>query len=317
MKFEMKKVFCLLAMVLFSIVGCTSSDINSEIPVSSDDLIDQNVVYKSETVKVDVEEVSSPSNDFSKKDEKEEVKEVVKEKAEPKQQVVETTTIKETKTETIETKEDTVKEDKTSEEVKVIVPPPAHNDATVDFTESSYVEKGIDDDFEKAVMDAQARRGIRVAPVSKPMPKVEAKEQIKPSQKTFSKKLDVSEIEPERNITFLSTVVYHSNTKADISARDLKALKNVAKFVREKDAIVRVVGNSSSRSKDMKEIQNKIANFDLSLLRAQKVADALVKAGIPREKIFISAVADTEKIVEENMPINEAINRRTEIYINY
>ena len=67
----------------------------------------------------------------------------------------------------------------------------------------------------------------------------------------------------------------------------------------------------------MKEIQNKIANFDLSLLRAQKVADALVKAGIPREKIFISAVADTEKIVEENMPINEAINRRTEIYINY
>ena len=66
MKLEMKKVFYTLAIVLFSVVGCTSSDINSEIPVSSDELIDQNVVYKSETVKVDVEEISSPSIDFAK-----------------------------------------------------------------------------------------------------------------------------------------------------------------------------------------------------------------------------------------------------------
>ena len=69
--------------------------------------------------------------------------------------------------------------------------------------------------------------------------------------------------------------------------------------------------------KDMKEFENKIENFDLSLLRAQRVRDALVGFGIPSNRIFISAVSDTEKIVEENMPIHEAINRRTEIYLNY
>ena len=273
MKLEMKKVFYTLAIVLFSVVGCTSSDINSEIPVSSDELIDQNVVYKSETVKVDVEEISSPSIDFAKTEK--------------------------------------------AEEMEVIVPPPAYDDATVDFTQLSYMNQTIDDDFENAVRDAQERRGIKVAPVVKPLPKIKETSVATTSSKPFSKKLEIREVEPERNITFLSTIIYHSNTKADISARDLKALKNVAKFVCEKDAIVRVVGNSSSRSKDMKEIQNKIANFDLSLLRAQKVADALVKEGVSREKIFINAVGDTEKIVEENMPINEAINRRTEIYINY
>ena len=310
MKLEMKKVFYTLAIVLFSVVGCTSSDINSEIPVSSDELIDQNVVYKSETVKVDVEEISSPSIDFAK--------------TEKVENTDNTENAKETEVAVVETKsevevEKTEKTEKTekAEEMEVIVPPPAYDDATVDFTQLSYMNQTIDDDFENAVRDAQIRRGIKVAPVAKPMPKVEVKEVVSTPSKPFSKKLEIREVEPERNITFLSTIIYHSNTKADISARDLKALKNVAKFVREKDAVVRVVGNSSSRSKDMKEIQNKIANFDLSLLRAQKVADALVKEGVSREKIFINAVGDTEKIVEENMPINEAINRRTEIYINY
>ena len=135
-----------------------------------------------------------------------------------------------------------------------------------------------------------------------------------------SYKLDVKDLpveDRERNITFLSTVIYHSNAKADISARDERTLRNVANFAKKNDAILRVVGNSSSRSKNMKESQNKIANFDLSILRAQKVRDLLVKFGVPSDKVFISAVSDTEKISEENMPINEAVNRRTEIYINY
>ena len=60
MKFNMKKNLCLLTATLLSVFGCTTSDdINSEIPVSSDDLIDQNVVYKSETVKVEVEDKKS------------------------------------------------------------------------------------------------------------------------------------------------------------------------------------------------------------------------------------------------------------------
>ncbi|MBR1544474.1 MAG: OmpA family protein, partial [Alphaproteobacteria bacterium] len=184
-----------------------------------------------------------------------------------------------------------------------------------------------DVEFEMAVAQAEARRGIRPShrPVYAPVrPALEMMVAQRPEApmpnmpiSQEKRKLNVKDIEPVRNITFLSTIVYHSNTKADISDKDMKALKNVAKLAREKNAIIRVVGNASSRSKDMKEVQNKIENFDLSLLRAQKVTDALVKFGVPKDRIFITAAADTEKVVEENMPINEAINRRTEIYLNY
>ena len=284
--YKMKKLsFGLLYACIFALVGCTS-DVN-DVPVSSNDLIDQNVVYKSETVKVDVEETETPKNDFSK---------------------------------TEVAKSEVAKSEKTSEKLEVIVPPHATEDETVDFVNEYYIERNPEDvEFEMAVAQAESRRGIKhiskPVPAPKPAPKmVEEKQTSKP---TIKRKLEIKDVEPIRNVTFLSTIVYHSNTKADISAKDMTALKNVAKLVRAKNAIVRVVGNSSSRSKDMKEVQNKIENFDLSLLRAQKVSEALIRFGVPKDRIFISAVADTEKVVEENMPINEAINRRTEIYLNY
>lgn len=347
MKFEMKKSLSLLAVVLISSFGCTSSDIDKEIPLSSESLVDQGVVYKSETVKVDVEKISVPKANLDSPTTDTEVSEEEVEET----KVVETTTPVEQKeevaqpTQTSSNETDSSKADikntqkentaDSKEEIKVIVPPPAENDSTINFVESSYTTTNAgrsSDDiaFEMAVMQAERRRGIT------PSKKVEQKVQsaIPVSENTtssvlvkddnmlvakssFDKKLKVKPLEKERNITFLSTIVYHSNTKADISSKDMKALKNVVKFAKEHDGIIRVVGNSSSRSKNMKEIENKIANFDLSLLRAQRIKDALVKYGFPSDKIFISAVSDTEKIVEENMPINEAINRRTEIYINY
>ena len=234
--------------------------------------------------------------------------------------------------------------DDKNDKTEVIVPPPAHSDKTIRFTKSSYTEAvSEDDEFARAVAEAEARRSTR-ANSSKPETQHYTREEkVKIFEDGISKskpiidsaidstqkmrdnrrksyKLDVKDLpveDRERNITFLSTVIYHSNAKADISARDERTLRNVANFAKKNDAILRVVGNSSSRSKNMKESQNKIANFDLSILRAQKVRDLLVKFGVPSDKVFISAVSDTEKISEENMPINEAVNRRTEIYINY
>ena len=332
MKFNMKKNLCLLTATLLSVFGCTTSDdINSEIPVSSDDLIDQNVVYKSETVKVEVEDkksaqknepvkpVEPATSDVKAKEEapaepvvaddkkvEEKVEEKVGENAEPSSEPV--------------ANADMAKVAE-PEPMDVIVPPPATDDETIDFVETKYIEEEpTDAEFELAVLQAQQRRGIRPSSQRVEKKKVfvgEKKPAPEKVAKPFDKKLNVSELEPSRNIEFLSTVIYHSNTKADISSRDLTALKNVASFAKQKNAIIRVVGNASSRSRDMKEIQNKIANFDLSLLRAQRVRDALIKFGVPEDMVFISAVSDTEKVAEENMPINEAVNRRTEIYIKY
>lgn len=324
MKFNMKKNLCLLTATLLSVFGCTTSDdINSEIPVSSDDLIDQNVVYKSETVKVEVEDKKSAQKTEPVKPVEPATSDVkVKEEA-PAEPVVADDKKVDEKTES--SSEPVANADMAKvaepEPMDVIVPPPAIDDETIDFVETKYIEEEpTDAEFELAVLQAQQRRGIRPSSQRIEKKKVfvgEKKPAPEKVAKPFDKKLNVSELEPSRNIEFLSTVIYHSNTKADISSRDLTALKNVASFAKQKNAIIRVVGNASSRSKDMKEIQNKIANFDLSLLRAQRVRDALIKFGVPEDMVFISAVSDTEKVAEENMPINEAVNRRTEIYIKY
>lgn len=328
MKFNMKKNLCLLTATLLSVFGCTTSDdINSEIPVSSDDLIDQNVVYKSETVKVEVEDKKSAQKAEPVKPVEPAVFEVKTKEEVPAESVVADDKKVEEKVdeETESSSEPVANADMAKvaepEPMDVIVPPPATDDETIDFVETKYIEEEpTDAEFELAVLQAQQRRGIRPSSQRVEKKKVFVGEKKPASEKVakpFDKKLNVSELEPSRNIEFLSTVIYHSNTKADISSRDLTALKNVASFAKQKNAIIRVVGNASSRSKDMKEIQNKIANFDLSLLRAQRVRDALIKFGVPEDMVFISAVSDTEKVAEENMPINEAVNRRTEIYIKY
>lgn len=324
MKFNMKKNLCLLTATLLSVFGCTTSDdINSEIPVSSDDLIDQNVVYKSETVKVEVEDKKSAEKTEPVKPVEPAVSDVKAKEEAPAEPVVADDKKVDEKTEP--SSEPVANADMAKvaepEPMDVIVPPPATDDETIDFVETKYIEEEpTDAEFELAVLQAQQRRGIRPSSQRIEKKKVfvgEKKPAPEKVAKPFDKKLNVSELEPSRNIEFLSTVIYHSNTKADISSRDLTALKNVASFAKQKNAIIRVVGNASSRSKDMKEIQNKIANFDLSLLRAQRVRDALIKFGVPEDMVFISAVSDTEKVAEENMPINEAVNRRTEIYIKY
>lgn len=328
MKFNMKKNLCLLTATLLSVFGCTTSDdINSEIPVSSDDLIDQNVVYKSETVKVEVEDKKSAQKAEPVKPVEPAVSEVkVKEEVPAESVVADDKKVEEKVDEKTEPSSEPVANADMAkvaepEPMDVIVPPPATDDETIDFVETKYIEEEpTDAEFELAVLQAQQRRGIRPSSQRIEKKKVfvgEKKPAPEKVAKPFDKKLNVSELEPSRNIEFLSTVIYHSNTKADISSRDLTALKNVASFAKQKNAIIRVVGNASSRSKDMKEIQNKIANFDLSLLRAQRVRDALIKFGVPEDMVFISAVSDTEKVAEENMPINEAVNRRTEIYIKY
>ena len=425
LKFKLKKGLGLLGATIVVVAGCTSEDVNYDIPVNSNELIDQNVVYKSETTAVDIDEKPSiNSSDIANADTAKETKsegnadilvateqteaatagdkteDKVENKSEDKTTSVATKTsepadavpaMSEVKSNT-EVKTESNSEDKTEDkavnadntvldveaeiaqakaeaeanaklmaetkpssetegvksENKVIVPPPAYSDETVNFTQSSYRTATSDDDeFARAVAEAEARRN---APSSaRPVEQTNdarkdysRAEKMKMIEDTISKskssvdsavatiqkirdnnrksyKLNVSEIDDakERNITFLSTVIYHSNAKADISTRDERALKNVANFAKKRNALLRIVGNSSSRSKNMKEIQNKIANFDLSILRAQKVRDTLIKYGVPSENVFISAVSDTEKVAEENMPINEAVNRRTEVYITY
>jgi outer membrane protein OmpA-like peptidoglycan-associated protein len=55
--------------------------------------------------------------------------------------------------------------------------------------------------------------------------------------------------------------------------------------------------------------------FQKSQARANAVAQALIKAGVPADRVQIEAVGDSQPIFYESMPKGEAGNRRAEIFV--
>jgi len=79
--------------------------------------------------------------------------------------------------------------------------------------------------------------------------------------------------------------------------------------------MLRVVGHSSSRTREMSVEEHMLTNFESSLRRAEKVAKALISGGVSADKVIVEAVSDSQPIYYEAMPSGEALNRRVEIFI--
>ena len=86
---------------------------------------------------------------------------------------------------------------------------------------------------------------------------------------------------------------------------------------KSRGGILRVVGHASSRTRDVDPLHHRLVNFRLSLARAQAVANALTRMGVPARDIVVEARADNEPLYYEFMPSGEAGNRRAEIYLDY
>ncbi|HEU4548288.1 MAG TPA: OmpA family protein [Rhizomicrobium sp.] len=78
---------------------------------------------------------------------------------------------------------------------------------------------------------------------------------------------------------------------------------------------VKVVGHSSSRTGNMSVERHLEVIFQKSQQRANAVAQALIKAGIPANKVIVEAVGDGQPIYYESMPRGEEGNRRAEIFL--
>lgn len=95
---------------------------------------------------------------------------------------------------------------------------------------------------------------------------------------------------------------------------------NIRKIVKEakaNNATVTVYGYASSRTRNTDVVSHKMANFRVSLARAESVAAALRRAGLPASRITVEALSDTAPAYLEVMPEGERLNRRAEIYISY
>ncbi|MFQ5985276.1 MAG: OmpA family protein [Alphaproteobacteria bacterium] len=111
-------------------------------------------------------------------------------------------------------------------------------------------------------------------------------------------------------------VIQFAHGSAKLSARQRKILKNVVALHRSRGGVIRVVGHASRRTREMPSDQHLLANFAMSLERAQAVARELMRLGVKPEDLVIVAKGDSEPIYYEWMPSGEAHNRRAEIYID-
>ncbi len=140
-----------------------------------------------------------------------------------------------------------------------------------------------------------------------------------PNQQTF-KYQDVkleSKLILENKVQFKIATINFKSGSSLISSKDIKKIRKVMKIAADKNAQVRIVGHASTRTKDMSQLEHKLANFDISDKRSQAVAKVFVENKFPPSKLTTEAVSDSKPLFHESMPAGTFGNQRTEIFIIY
>lgn len=113
----------------------------------------------------------------------------------------------------------------------------------------------------------------------------------------------------------LAAIIFFGHGSASLDARDRSVLRDVAALQRQRGGSLRVVGHASSRTRNSTPDEHQLANFEMSLERANIVLDELVALGVPADAAHAEAVGDAEPVYHEFMPSGEAGNRRVEIFL--
>ena len=110
-------------------------------------------------------------------------------------------------------------------------------------------------------------------------------------------------------------VINFNHGSYKLSTSDRRLLLEIALEARDTEAFVRVVGHASMRTRDMNELKHTLANFNISVKRAEAVAAFLIANGVKAEKLIVDAVGDSQPLNQESMPAEERANRRAEIFL--
>lgn len=110
-------------------------------------------------------------------------------------------------------------------------------------------------------------------------------------------------------------VIYFGHGSAGLDSRDRQVLRDVAGIQRQRGGTLRVVGHASGRAAAKNALRRRLSNFEMSLRRAEAVAEALEDMGVPGERIVVEARSANEPVYQETAPSGEAGNRRAEIFL--
>lgn len=115
----------------------------------------------------------------------------------------------------------------------------------------------------------------------------------------------------------LVAVIYFGHGSGNLNGNDRQVLRGVAALHKQRGGVIRVVGHASARTGTTGAIQHRMANFEVSLQRANTVAAELAALGVAQDKIKTESRSDEQPVYHEFMPTGEAGNRRTEIFLEY
>ena len=127
----------------------------------------------------------------------------------------------------------------------------------------------------------------------------------------------VKKLELKNKIQFKIATINFNSGSSSLNRDGYKKIMKVLKLANERDAIVKIVGHASTRTKDMDILKHKMVNFVISDKRAQAVASVFVKNKFPLDKLITEAVSDSKPLFHEVMPAGTNANQRTEIYLIY
>ena len=115
---------------------------------------------------------------------------------------------------------------------------------------------------------------------------------------------------------FAPVAIYFAHGSAGLSAADREQIADIAALQEKRGGgVVRVVGHASSRTNNLPVDAHLLANFDMSMDRANAVANELMRKGVSASDLVIEAVGDRSPEYYESMPAGEAGNRRAEIFL--
>lgn len=112
-------------------------------------------------------------------------------------------------------------------------------------------------------------------------------------------------------------IIYFAGDGVALSVKARKQVADAAAAFKANGSTgsVKVVGHASSRTGNMSIERHMELIFAKSQQRANAVAQALIRAGVPAANVQVEAVGDSQPIYYESMPKGEEGNRRAEIYL--
>lgn len=111
--------------------------------------------------------------------------------------------------------------------------------------------------------------------------------------------------------------LYFPQGGSQLTQNDLNVLSQVAGIYRNGGKSIKVVGHASKSAGTSDQVRQDLVNYKASLDRSTSAAAALLRIGIPQDKIDIAAVGAREPRYTEESSAGIAGNQRVEVFIQY